>query len=291
MKLALVIQSVSETRALCQSIPATAGGPDSPGGHFGRPQTRPGRCLRGASDVLNLRGPQASPFVRCNPPAFAAASYACLVASAGVRALDLVTERLSPEYLALPVGRSAGRRAVGHVGQFTGRSQIAGDAHGVLHHGEQPHPPLATGADEHVYRKGTLQQFGPGASGIAPHAGLFGTAPDLARFATMLLNGGVFENRRFVAPLTLAQFTTRAHVPDSSRALGWDTPSENSSAGTLMSKRAFGHTGFTGTSMWMDPETGVFVILLTNRVHPTRDNNQIREARPQLADAVMRGLQ
>jgi beta-N-acetylhexosaminidase len=130
-----------------------------------------------------------------------------------------------------------------------------------------------------------------GLGGIAPHAGLFGTAPDLARFATMLLNGGVFENRRYIAPQTLSLFTTRAGVPDSSRALGWDTPSENSSAGTLMSKRAFGHTGFTGTSMWMDPETGVFVILLTNRVNPTRENNQIREARPAIADAVMRGLQ
>ena len=129
-----------------------------------------------------------------------------------------------------------------------------------------------------------------GLGGIAPHAGLFGTAPDLARFAAMLLNGGVFENRRYIAPDTLTLFTTRGTVPDSSRALGWDTPSEKSSAGTLMSARAFGHTGFTGTSMWMDPETGVFVILLTNRVHPTRDNNQIREARPQIADAVMRGL-
>lgn len=129
-----------------------------------------------------------------------------------------------------------------------------------------------------------------GLGGVAPHAGLFGTAPDLARFATMLLNGGVFENRRYIAPETLTRFTTRGTVPDSSRALGWDTPSENSSAGTLMSKRAFGHTGFTGTSMWMDPETGVFVIILTNRVHPTRENNQIREARPQIADAVMRGL-
>jgi beta-glucosidase-like glycosyl hydrolase/CubicO group peptidase (beta-lactamase class C family) len=127
--------------------------------------------------------------------------------------------------------------------------------------------------------------------GVAPHAGLFGTAPDLARFATMLLTGGVFENHRYVAPATVTRFTTRGVVPDSSRALGWDTPSENSSSGTLMSKRAFGHTGFTGTSMWMDPETGVFVVILTNRVHPTRENNLIREARPQIADAVMRGLQ
>lgn len=129
-----------------------------------------------------------------------------------------------------------------------------------------------------------------GLGGVAPHAGLFGTAPDLARFATMLLRGGVFEHRRYISPATLNLFETRAGIPDSSRALGWDTTSENSSAGTLMSKRAFGHTGFTGTSMWMDPETGVFVIILTNRVHPTRDNNLIREARPAIADAVMRGL-
>ena len=129
-----------------------------------------------------------------------------------------------------------------------------------------------------------------GLGGIAPHAGLFGTASDLARFAALLLNGGVFENQRLIAPETLAMFTARGTVPDSSRALGWDTPSENSSAGSLMSKGAFGHTGFTGTSMWMDPKTGVFVVILTNRVHPTRENNQIREARPQIADAVMRGL-
>jgi|CXWL01.1.fsa_nt_gi beta-glucosidase-like glycosyl hydrolase/CubicO group peptidase (beta-lactamase class C family) len=129
-----------------------------------------------------------------------------------------------------------------------------------------------------------------GLGGVAPHAGLFGTAPDLARFATMLLNGGILENRRYIAPATLKRFATRGTVAGSSRALGWDTPSENSSAGHLMSSMAFGHTGFTGTSLWMDPETGVFVILLTNRVHPTRENNQIREARPQIADAVMRGL-
>ena len=70
--------------------------------------------------------------------------------------------------------------------------------------------------------------------GVAPHAGLFGTAPDLARFAQMLLNGGVFEHQRIVSRETLEKFTRRAGVPDSSRALGWDTPSENSSAGSLL---------------------------------------------------------
>ncbi len=79
-------------------------------------------------------------------------------------------------------------------------------------------------------------------------------------------------------------------MPDSSRALGWDTPSEKSSAGDLFSPRSFGHTGFTGTSMWMDPDRQLFVVLLTNRVHPTRENNAIRQVRRDVADAVVRAL-
>jgi CubicO group peptidase (beta-lactamase class C family) len=127
--------------------------------------------------------------------------------------------------------------------------------------------------------------------GIAPHAGLFGTAPELARFAQMLLNGGVYDHQRIVSRETVERFTRRAEVPDSSRALGWDTPSANSSAGDLFSRRSFGHTGFTGTSMWMDPDRKLFVILLTNRVHPTRENNAIREVRRAVADAVVRALE
>lgn len=126
--------------------------------------------------------------------------------------------------------------------------------------------------------------------GMAPHAGLFGSAPDLARFAQMLLNGGVYDHKRLVSRATVERFTKRAGVPGSSRALGWDTPSEGSSAGTLLSARSFGHTGFTGTSMWMDPERKLFVILLSNRVHPSRENNAIREVRRAVADAVVRGL-
>lgn len=126
--------------------------------------------------------------------------------------------------------------------------------------------------------------------GIAPHAGIFSTAEDLSRFAQMLLNGGVYDHHRIVSRATLARFTKRADIPGSSRALGWDTPSENSSAGSLFSAQSFGHTGFTGTSMWLDPTRKLFVILLTNRVHPTRDNNLIRQVRPAVADAVVRGL-
>jgi|CXWL01.1.fsa_nt_gi beta-glucosidase-like glycosyl hydrolase/uncharacterized protein YbbC (DUF1343 family) len=128
--------------------------------------------------------------------------------------------------------------------------------------------------------------------GLAAHAGLFGTAPDLARFAQMLLWRGVHDHRRIVNRATVDLFTRRAGLPiDSDRGLGWDTKSPTgSSAGALFSARSFGHTGFTGTSIWIDPERELFVILLTNRVHPTRENNLIREVRPALADAVVRGL-
>jgi CubicO group peptidase (beta-lactamase class C family) len=123
--------------------------------------------------------------------------------------------------------------------------------------------------------------------GVAPHAGLFSTAGDLARFARMLLKGG----GRIVSRQTLELFTAKAGIPDSDRALGWDTKSaEGSSAGTLFSPDSFGHTGFTGTSIWIDPERQIFVILLTNRVYPTRENNLIREVRPAVADAVVRAL-
>jgi beta-N-acetylhexosaminidase len=127
-------------------------------------------------------------------------------------------------------------------------------------------------------------------NGVAPHAGLFGTAPDLARFAQMLLNGGVYDHQRIVSREVVERFTRPAGIPGSSRALGWDTPSEGSSAGSRFSAHSFGHTGFTGTSMWMDPERRLFVILLSNRVHPTRQNDAIREVRRAVADAVVGGL-
>lgn len=127
--------------------------------------------------------------------------------------------------------------------------------------------------------------------GVAGHAGLFGTAPDLARYAQMILNGGVFEHHRIVSRDTVESFTRKAGLPDSTRALGWDTKSpEGSSAGELFSAESFGHLGYTGTSMWIDPERELFVILLTNRVHPTRENLAIRQVRPIVADAVVRAL-
>ena len=128
--------------------------------------------------------------------------------------------------------------------------------------------------------------------GVAPHAGLFGTAGDVARLAHLMLDGGVLDGRRLVRAESAARFTRRTTMPGGTRALGWDTPSATgySTAGARMSRRAFGHTGFTGTSLWIDPERGVFVILLSNRIHPTRDNDGIRWVRPALADAVLSDL-
>jgi beta-N-acetylhexosaminidase len=127
--------------------------------------------------------------------------------------------------------------------------------------------------------------------GISGHAGLFSNALDLSRFAAMLLNGGAWDTLQLVRAETVAEFTRRQGVPPgSSRALGWDTPSPASSAGHKLSERAFGHTGFTGTSLWLDPETDLFIILLTNRVHPTRANTAILRVRPRVADLVVDAL-
>jgi hypothetical protein len=108
----------------------------------------------------------------------------------------------------------------------------------------------------------------------------------------MLVWRGVYDQHRIVSRSTVEAFTRRAAiVPGSSRALGWDTKSPSgSSAGTSFSADSFGHTGFTGTSIWIDPDRELFVVLLTNRVHPTRDNNLVREARSAVADAVVRAL-
>jgi CubicO group peptidase (beta-lactamase class C family) len=120
--------------------------------------------------------------------------------------------------------------------------------------------------------------------GVSAHAGIFSSAYDLARFARVYLNGGVLDGARVFRPETIQLFSTR-QVAD--RALGWQKPDGNNSAGHLMSERAFGHTGFTGTSIWIDPARDVFVLLLSNRVNPTRANPRIGRVRVALADAVM----
>lgn len=125
--------------------------------------------------------------------------------------------------------------------------------------------------------------------GVSGHAGLFASARDLAVFAQMLLQGGSYGPARVVAPTAIARWTAR-QSRGSSRALGWDTPSEHSSAGSYFSPRSYGHTGFTGTSVWTDPERGVWVVLLTNRVYPTRENSKHVAFRRAVADAVQRAI-
>jgi len=120
--------------------------------------------------------------------------------------------------------------------------------------------------------------------GVSAHAGVFSSAHDLTLFAQMYLNHGVAEGTPVLPQKEIEVFTTR-QVQD--RALGWQKADGNNSGGHLMSPSAFGHTGFTGTSIWIDPERDVFIILLTNRVNPTRANTKIGKVRVQLADAVM----
>jgi beta-N-acetylhexosaminidase len=126
--------------------------------------------------------------------------------------------------------------------------------------------------------------------GVAGHAGLFSTAGDIAAFACMTLDGGIYGHHRLVARATIQEFTMRQAVGDSARALGWDVPLQPSSSGHYFSKASYGHTGFTGTSLWIDPERGLFVILLTNRVNPTRANEEIRKVRPALHDTIIESL-
>lgn len=126
--------------------------------------------------------------------------------------------------------------------------------------------------------------------GVSTHAGLFSTAGDLAVFAQMMLNLGTIDHQRVLSRATVARWTRRQNDPEgSSRAIGWDT-AHPSQSWTMLSEQAYGHTGFTGTSLWIDPQRELFVILLTNRVHPTRDNIQIREARVAFHGAVVEAV-
>jgi len=126
--------------------------------------------------------------------------------------------------------------------------------------------------------------------GVSGHAGVFSTAPDLAAFCQMLLNGGVYTHRRILKRATIAQFTTPQQLSNRTRTLGWAVPTEGSSSGHFFSAHSFGHTGFTGTSIWIDPDRQVFVVLLTNRVNPTRENMKIAQVRSAVHDAVMQAL-
>jgi len=121
--------------------------------------------------------------------------------------------------------------------------------------------------------------------GAAGHAGLFGTVGAVGRFARDVLAGSHGDGP-LAARATFDSFRRRTRVPGSSRALGWDTMLPTSSCGTRLSPRSIGHTGFTGTSLWIDPAADRYFVLLTNRVHPSRSNEAILAVRPAFHDAA-----
>lgn len=205
----------------------------------------------------------------------------------GFITLGFVVESVSglplDEFLAKRLFAPLGMRVTGFRPATSFRERIAptevdtvlrfAHVHGVVH-------------DENAFALG----------GVAGHAGLFSSARDLAAFAQMMLDGGAYGScvpsscrevqwQRLLETATIDRYTAR-YDSASSRAHGWDTPSRRSSAGDYLTGRAFGHTGFTGTSLWIDPELDVFVVLLTNRVHPTRANRKHIPLRRAVHDAV-----
>ncbi|MDX2064896.1 MAG: serine hydrolase domain-containing protein [Fimbriimonadaceae bacterium] len=138
---------------------------------------------------------------------------------------------------------------------------------------------------DHAYLQGEVHD--PTATvleGVAGHAGLFSTLPDMLQFMDRWTQGRV-------VPTELVREFTRRQSEGSSRAIGWDTKSpQGSSAGREFGPRSFGHTGYTGTSVWHDPDRELTVVLLTNRVHPTSTNTKIIAFRPELHDAIVQAL-
>lgn len=193
--------------------------------------------------------------------------------------LQLVMERISGKTLDVlateKIFRPLGMTDTQFNPPFTLRSRIAptqvDDARGGLLWG--------TVHDENAYMLG----------GVAGHAGLFSTAHDLAVFSLMMLNGGEYNGVRIAKPSTIARWTAR-QGKESTRTLGWDSPDGGSSAGQFFSPWSYGHTGFTGTSMWIDPQKDLFVVVLTNRVNPTRSNTRHVQLRRDVVDAVQQAV-
>ena len=124
--------------------------------------------------------------------------------------------------------------------------------------------------------------------GIAGNAGLFSTAHDMARFAAMLANEGTLDGARILQPSTIRLFTQR-QPGSGTRALGWDTADRPGTGlfGNRVSDRSFGHTGYTGTSIWVDPQLGTWAVLLANRTYDTEGNNRMQQLRRAVADYVV----
>jgi CubicO group peptidase (beta-lactamase class C family) len=134
--------------------------------------------------------------------------------------------------------------------------------------------------DENAYAMG----------GVSGHAGVFSTASDLYRFLDILLHADSGDAALLPPKLVQLFLKRNTEVPKSSWALGWDTPSAPSSSGKYFSPNSFGHLGYSGTSIWVDRDQKLVVILLTNRVHPTRKNDKIKKFRPELHDLIYQAV-
>jgi len=168
-----------------------------------------------------------------------------------------------------------------------------GMAHTTFKPGQAMKDSIPPTADDRSFRdhiiQGEVQDENASVlGGVAGHAGLFSTAGDLAIFAHAMLNGG----HPILRASTIDLFTRRESAPEgTSRALGWDTPSTPTQSGKYFSRRSFGHLGYTGTSLWIDPERQLSIALLTNRTWPDCQNQAIKQVRPALHDAVVEALE
>jgi CubicO group peptidase (beta-lactamase class C family)/beta-glucosidase-like glycosyl hydrolase len=182
-----------------------------------------------------------------------------------------------------PMDRFLARRVFGPLGMqstfYLPARELQDRAVPTAPKSERPYGPDGEVHDGNAYRLG----------GVAGHAGLFSTAWDLSVYAQTLLNGGAYGTRRIFDGGTVASFIRR-QPNAATRALGWDTPAARSSAGSYLSERAFGHTGFTGTSIWIDPTKELFVIVLTNRTYPGGGQGDILRIRARIADLAAKAI-
>ena len=214
--------------------------------------------------------------------------------------LAIALERLADEAL----DRFCQREVFGPLGMNRTTFKPAPDLHASI-------PPTA---DDRTFRKRVIQgevqdENASVMGGVAGHAGLFATAGDLAVFAQALLQAGGsigmgcesqvsvqkthanLGHRGILRSETIAVFTQRVSSPEgSSRALGWDTPSSPSQSGKYFSPNSYGHLGYTGTSLWIDPHRQLSITLLTNRTWPDCENKAIHQIRPLFHDKVVEAL-
>lgn len=218
----------------------------------------------------------------------AAAFATALTADPGARAeysdigfivLGVALERLADE----PLDRFCQREVFGPLGM----------AHTTFNPPSAWRSAIPPSADDRNFRKRIIQgevqdENASVLGGVAGHAGLFASTRDIATFANALLHGGF----PLVTRETLALFTRGEASPaGTSRALGWDTPSSPSQSGKYFSASSFGHLGYTGTSLWIDPERQLSVALLTNRTWPDCKNQTIKDVRPRFHDAVIEAIE